>query len=100
MGDQLGGGLRGTTCHRRRSRRRHAHSADRGTRMTPRRCAHERAGFVLLAVLWVLVGLASLTLALSFAGRDAVGAAQNRMSLARAHWLAEGCVELVRGVAS
>jgi Type II secretory pathway, component PulK len=57
-----------------------------------------RKGFVLLAVLWVLVGLAGLGLALSLVGRDAIGAAQNRVSLARAHWLAEGCVNTARAV--
>lgn len=57
-----------------------------------------RKGFVLLAVLWVLVGLAALGLALSLVGRDAIGATQNRVSLARAHWLAEGCVSAARAV--
>jgi type II secretory pathway component PulK len=68
--------------------------------MTWRRSSHAPRGFVLLAVLWVLVGLASLGLALSLVGRDAIGATQNRMSLARAHWLAEGCVSVVRAVAA
>lgn len=68
--------------------------------MTCRRSLHARRGFVLLAVLWVLVGLAGLGLALSLAGRDAIGATQNRVSLARAHWLAEGCVSVVRAVAA
>jgi type II secretory pathway component PulK len=66
--------------------------------MTRRRSVHTRCGFVLLAVLWVLVGLAGLGLALSLVGRDAIGATQNRVSLARAHWLAEGCVSVVRAV--
>jgi type II secretory pathway component PulK len=57
-----------------------------------------RRGFVLLAVLWVMVGLAVLGLALSLVGRDAVGATQNRVSLTRAHWLAEGCVNLARAI--
>jgi general secretion pathway protein K len=65
-----------------------------------RRSSHARRGFVLLAVLWVLVGLAGLGLALSLVGRDAIGATQNRVSLARAHWLAEGCVSMVRAVAA
>jgi type II secretory pathway component PulK len=59
-----------------------------------------RSGFVLLAVLWVLVGLAGLGLALSLVGREAVGATQNRSSLTRAHWLAEACVSAVRAVAA
>ena len=41
--------------------------------MTWRRSSHAPRGFVLLAVLWVLVGLAGLGLALSLVGRDAVG---------------------------
>ena len=68
--------------------------------MTYRSTSRARGGFVLLAVLWVLVGLASLGLALSLVGRDAVGATQNRVNLTRAHWLAEGCVNVVRAVAA
>jgi general secretion pathway protein K len=68
--------------------------------MTYRSASRARGGFVLLAVLWVLVGLASLGLALSLVGRDAVGATQNRVNLTRAHWLAEGCVNVVRAVAA
>jgi type II secretory pathway component PulK len=67
--------------------------------MMCRNVSRGRGGFVLLAVLWVLVGLASLGLALSLVGRDAVGATQNRVNLTRAHWLAEGCVNVVRAVA-
>jgi type II secretory pathway component PulK len=61
-----------------------------------RRNARLRRGFVLLAVLWLLVGLASLSLLLSLAGRDTVAAARNRVSLTRAHWLAEGCIDRAR----
>ena len=68
--------------------------------MTRQSASRARDGFVLLAVLWVIVGLASLGLALSLVGRDAVGATQNRVNLARAHWLAEGCVNVVRAVAA
>jgi type II secretory pathway component PulK len=68
--------------------------------MTSRRHLRARRGFVLLAVLWVLVGLAGLGLALSLVGRDAVGATQNRVSLTRTRWLAEGCVSTVRAVAA
>jgi general secretion pathway protein K len=59
-----------------------------------------RRGFVLLAVLWVMVGFSALGLSLSLAGRDAVSTAANRVSLARARWLAEGCVEVVLAVAA
>jgi general secretion pathway protein K len=68
--------------------------------MTWRRSVHARRGFVLLAVLWVLVALATLGIALSLVGRDAIDATQNRVSLARAHWLAEGCVNVVRSMAA
>ncbi len=68
--------------------------------MTYRNASRTRDGFVLFAVLWVVVGLASLGLALSLVGRDAVGATQDRVNLTRAHWLAEGCVNVVRAVAA
>jgi general secretion pathway protein K len=53
-------------------------------------------GFALLAVLWILVGVAAIGLVVSLAGRDAVGAAQNRADLAKARWLAAGCAERAR----
>jgi general secretion pathway protein K len=58
----------------------------------------EREGFALLAVLWILLGVASLGLAIQLAGRDAVAAARNRMNLTQAAWLAEGCLERARAV--
>jgi type II secretory pathway component PulK len=68
--------------------------------MMSRRCARERCGFVLLTILWVLVGLSGLGLALSLLSREAIGTTQNRVSLSRAHWVAEGCVSVVRAVAA
>jgi prepilin-type N-terminal cleavage/methylation domain-containing protein len=93
--------------HRRRARRRHADRAHWGARVkaSGRRSPHPRAtavgaparsGFVLLAVLWVLLGLAMLALTSALAGREAVLAARNRVSLARARWRAEGCLERAR----
>lgn len=67
----------------------------------PRRVMiHRRRGVVLLAVLWVIVALASMGLAISLTGRDAIAAAQNRMSLARAGWRADGCMAVARSAAS
>lgn len=57
-----------------------------------------REGFALLAVLWILVGVASLGLATQLAGRDAAASARNRMNLTRATWLAEGCLERARAL--
>lgn len=61
-----------------------------------RRQASRRDGFVLLAVLWMLSGVAILGLLLTMTSRDALGTARNRMNLARARWRAEGCVERAR----
>lgn len=57
-------------------------------------------GFALIAVLWVMVGIASLALVASLAARDSVRAATNRADLARARWIAEGCVERARAAIS
>src|SRR5258706_2516124 len=100
MGPALGCGTRRPARDRRHPRRRHPGAQDRGARMTYRNASRTRDGFVLFAVLWVVVGLASLGLALSLVGRDAVGATQDRVNLTRAHWLAEGCVNVVRAVAA
>jgi type II secretory pathway component PulK len=57
-----------------------------------------RGGFALLAVLWVLTGVSALALLLTLTARDAIGTAQNRVSLIRAAWMAEGCAERARAV--
>jgi hypothetical protein len=57
-----------------------------------------RAGFALLAVLWVIVGMAALGLAVALTGRDLLATSTNRIHLARAAWLAEDCVERARAV--
>jgi general secretion pathway protein K len=61
-----------------------------------RRPQHRRDGFVLLAVLWMLTGGAALGMLLVLTARDAQGIATNRIELARARWIAEGCVEQAR----
>jgi general secretion pathway protein K len=61
--------------------------------MRPR---EQRRGFALLAVLWVLVALATLALSVSLVARDAIAAARNRTDLTRASWLASGCMEQAR----
>jgi general secretion pathway protein K len=60
----------------------------------------DRRGFALLAVLWILVGVAALGLAVSLSGREAVQAAQNRVDLARAEWQAAGCADRARAAMS
>ena len=58
--------------------------------------SHSRDGFALLAVLWMLFGGAILGLLIVLTSRDAQGEALNRVNLARARWVAEGCVERTR----
>ncbi len=60
--------------------------------------AHERSGFALLAVLWIMTGVAILGLGLSLSARGAIATAHNRMEATRARWHAEDCVERVRAV--
>jgi general secretion pathway protein K len=55
-----------------------------------------RAGFALLAVLWVTVSVATLALAVSLAARSAIATAANRTEITRATWRAEGCAEEAR----
>lgn len=55
-----------------------------------------RSGFALLAVLWVIVGLAALGVATSLAARNAIVAAANRVAIARATWRAADCLERSR----
>jgi general secretion pathway protein K len=62
------------------------------------RSSPSRRGFALLAVLWVIVGLATLSLAAALAARNAIAAARNRTELSRARWSALGCMEIARVV--
>ncbi len=48
-------------------------------------------GFVLLAVLWVMVGVGTLGFGLALVARRAAGAARNRRAATEAMWLAEDC---------
>lgn len=57
-----------------------------------------RWGYALLAVLWVMTGVAALILTLSLGARGALTTARNRMELIRAAWRAEDCVERARAV--
>ena len=55
-----------------------------------------QSGFALLAVLWVIVGLAALGVATSLAARNAIIAAGNRVDIAGATWRAADCLERAR----
>lgn len=55
-----------------------------------------RHGFALPAVLWVIVGVAAISLAGTVAARESVSTAQNRVDHLRAAWRAEGCLEIAR----
>jgi hypothetical protein len=60
------------------------------------RALRARDGFALLAVLWMLGGGAALGALLVLGTRDAQQVAINRVDIARARWIAEGCVERAR----
>ena len=55
-----------------------------------------RRGFALLAVLWIIAAGAGVALAAAGVARDTVRAASNRAALARAGWVADGCIAVVR----
>jgi type II secretory pathway component PulK len=58
--------------------------------------AHKRHnGYVLLAVLWILVGIAGLAFAVGAAARGAIATSRNRMALTMAEWNAAGCLAQV-----
>lgn len=52
---------------------------------------HRARGFVLLAVLWVMVGVSALGFGLALEARRAAGTARNRRAATMAMWLAEDC---------
>ncbi len=62
--------------------------------------SNSRQGFALLAVLWVITGIAVLGVAASLAARNAVATATNRADMARAFWRAEDCLSRVRVLAA
>jgi type II secretory pathway component PulK len=51
-----------------------------------------RAGYALLATLWICAGLGALTWLISVSAREAMATSRNRMAVARATWLARGCL--------
>ncbi|MGH7648289.1 MAG: general secretion pathway protein GspK [Gemmatimonadaceae bacterium] len=51
-----------------------------------------RRGFVLLAVLWVMVGISTVGLGLALVARRAATAAYNRRAMLVAQWAAEDCL--------
>lgn len=53
--------------------------------------ARRARGFVLLAVLWVMVGVSAVGFGLALVARRAAGAAHNRRAATVAMWLAEDC---------
>jgi general secretion pathway protein K len=60
----------------------------------------DERGFALMAVLWVLTGIAALALVARIAARDAVRAAINREDMAAGAWRAEDCLSRVRAASS
>ncbi|MGH7678342.1 MAG: general secretion pathway protein GspK [Gemmatimonadaceae bacterium] len=56
-----------------------------------------RRGFALPIVLWLVVVMGGMAAVAALTAREAVGAATNRVGLARARWLAEGCSHFIRG---
>lgn len=62
--------------------------------------SRSRAGFALVSVLWILVGISALGLAANLAARQSVASARNRADLAAAAWRAEACVERARAAVS
>lgn len=57
---------------------------------------HNRRGFALIAILWLLVAMAALGLDDTATARDALATTQNRMNITRSSWHAEACGEVVR----
>ncbi len=55
-----------------------------------------RRGFVLLTVLWVLVGVSVVGVTFELVARRSVRAAANRMAETRADWRAKGCLARAR----
>lgn len=70
----------------------HRHRRGSSHRLSP------SSGFVLLAVLWVMVGVSALGLALALSARNAIRSAENRRASEIAAWKAKGCAERARVV--
>ncbi len=54
-----------------------------------------RAGFVVITVLWFMVGIVSLAMLGTQLSRGAIGTVANRVALTRAEWRAEACLAAV-----
>ena len=63
--------------------------------VTPSR-ADPRAGYALLATLWICVGIGALTWLISVSAREAIAASRNRIALTQGLWRAEACLALER----
>ena len=62
--------------------------------VTPR---HDpRAGYVLLAMLWICAGIGALTWLISVSAREAMATSRNRMSLTEGSWQAQACLAFGR----
>src|SRR5579864_1978227 len=57
-----------------------------------------RRGFVLIAVLWVMVGVSALGFGTALIARRAVDEARNRIALRAASWSAQDCVSRAQAV--
>ena len=55
-----------------------------------------RAGYALLATLWICVGVGALAALISVSAREAIGAARNRVALTSAMWRAQACLAYAR----
>jgi hypothetical protein len=55
-----------------------------------------RAGYALLATLWICVGIGALTWLISVHARDAMATSRNRIALTQAAWNARSCLARVR----
>lgn len=54
-----------------------------------------RAGYALLAMLWLSMGIAALAFAISEAAREALATSRNRIAFAQASWSAHACMAYV-----
>jgi type II secretory pathway component PulK len=59
-----------------------------------------RAGYVLLAVLWIAAAAAGLSLTVVATARHAIATSRNRIALTEAEWLARGCIARLYAMAT
>jgi len=55
-----------------------------------------RAGYALLAVLWISLGASAMGITIALEARSAIATAKNRIALSAARWLSEGCATELR----